>query len=317
MGATDGKVTTTQLVSHRLASTRKVPHGSTHGSCIYLDSEDSDQDGSHPNQVSVCDNATSFAASDIPPQVDTMHAGQSSLMMALSKLNVNWSEEPPPPTASPPGYNALRSGERSSLLYDRSTVAAVSSASASIPSRSIKSKELRHPVLAGVTTTLMIRNIPLRFTPTSLRELVDGEGFLGHYDYCYMPMDFRSQRSLGYCFINFYNAESAALFAQSFDNHKFSSTNSEKVLTISAAARQGLLPNVASFKPSTLKQMPRPEFRPVVAILGQLFPLDEAVYTWLLTGTSDDHLISSSGPTTVDAGTPQPAVASPQTGNFS
>ena len=155
---------------------------------------------------------------------------------------------------------------------------------------SVRTKESGsvHEIVPGVTTTVMVRNIPLRFTPVSLRELIEVEGFSGRYDYFYMPMDFRSHRSLGYCFINFYEAHAAAEFVEKFDNFKFASTNSEKVLSISAGVRQGILANVASFKLSTLKQMPRIEFRPVVAILGQLFPLDEEVYKWLLTGTSQN-----------------------------
>jgi hypothetical protein len=130
----------------------------------------------------------------------------------------------------------------------------------------------------------MIRNIPLRFTPVSFREVIDAEGFSGKYDYCYMPMDFRSHRSLGYCFINFYSPDAASDFICLFAKRRFTTTNSDKVLAVSAGARQGLLPNVASFKLSTLRQMPKTEFRPVVAIMGQLFPLDEEVYTLLLSG---------------------------------
>jgi hypothetical protein len=68
----------------------------------------------------------------------------------------------------------------------------------------------------------------------------------------------------------------------------FPYTNSDKVLAISAAARQGLMANVASFKQSTLKQMPKSEFKPLVGILGQLVPLDERVYAWLQSGSDDN-----------------------------
>lgn len=195
--------------------------------------------------------------------------GQSSLLGALFKLNEQWSGEISRPDTkdsaptSPAGTQSVRTA---------------------VTASSQKTKESSHKVIAGTTTTLMIRNIPLRFTPVSFREVIDAEGFSGKYDYCYMPMDFRSHRSLGYCFINFYSVDAAADFASLFANRRFTTTNSDKVLAISAGARQGLLPNVASFKLSTLRQMPRTEFRPVVAILGQLFPLDEEVYTLLLSG---------------------------------
>lgn len=271
--------------SARIGRGRKVPNGSTRGSCIYLDSEDSDNEDTEQSSAYYKQDIareTSLLSSKYDPFEALPAAGQASLLSALSQLNEQWSDEIAPLSKM---VTSLGSSGESSFNLDRSSLAGQSS----VQSNRTKESGTIHHLVPGVTTTLMIRNIPLRFTPVSLRELIDAEGFSGRYDYFYMPMDFRSHRSLGYCFINFYEAHSAAEFVDKFDNFKFASTRSDKVLSISAGARQGLLANVASFKLSTLKQMPRVEFRPVVAILGQLFPLDEEVYKWLLTGSSQRY----------------------------
>jgi len=268
--------------SNRGGRGRKVPNGNTLGSCIFLDSEDSDHEeaessGYYNTEFS---KAASLLSAKYDPFEALPAAGQSSLLSALTQLNAQWTDEVPPLSrfATP-----LGSSVETSNTFGRSSTTGQSAGLSSRTGGTV------HHIVSGVTSTLMVRNIPLRFTPVSLREVIDTEGFSGLYDYFYMPMDFRSHRCLGYCFINFYDAHSAAEFVAKFENFKFTSTNSEKVLSISAGARQGLLANVASFKLATLKQMPRVEFRPVVAILGQLFPLDEDVYKWLLTGTTNEN----------------------------
>ena len=133
-------------------------------------------------------------------------------------------------------------------------------------------------IVVGVTTTLMIRNIPIRFTPASLRKVIDKEGFGDDFDFFYMPIDFRSRRSMGYAFVNFPVPDRALAFAACFENRRLRSSYSTKVVTVSAAARQGLVPNLSAFKASTLKQMHRDELRPIVRVGGQLTPLTEALF---------------------------------------
>lgn len=256
---------------------RRIPHGNLEGSCLFVSSDESDEDLVKAHRTS-CAPTSASSSAELEYSITT--PGQDSLVMAFSRLNRDWSSEgrgegtgrdqsQPMVGMDLDKHDSLLDRAPSAVGTDFTTISKNSGTQQMVP---------------GVTTTVMIRNIPLRYTPVSLREVVDEEGFQGRYDYFYMPMDFRSHRSLGYCFINFYDPGCAAEFATKFENRKFS-VNSEKVLSVSGAARQGLLANVASFKLSTLKQMPKIEFRPLVAILGQLVPLDEEVYAWLLTGT--------------------------------
>lgn len=266
-----------QKGSGSLRFRRRIPHGNREGSCIFLSSDESDEDLVKAHRTSL---APTSASSSAELEYSMTPPGEDSLLMASSRLNRDWtSERRGESTGAHQSQPVVGMGpDKQNSLLERAPIAVGTEFTTT--SRNCGPQQ-RVP---GVTTTVMIRNIPLRYTPVSLREVVDEGGFQGKYDYFYMPMDFRSYRSLGYCFINFYDPGCAAEFATNFENRKFS-INSEKVLSVSGAARQGLLANVASFKLSTLKQMPKIEFRPLVAILGHLVPLDEEVYTWLLTGT--------------------------------
>jgi hypothetical protein len=52
-------------------------------------------------------------------------------------------------------------------------------------------------------TTVLLRNLPKDYTRTQLVELLEDEGFDGTFDFVYVPMDFSSEASLGYAFVNF------------------------------------------------------------------------------------------------------------------
>lgn len=51
-------------------------------------------------------------------------------------------------------------------------------------------------------TTLMIRNIPNKYTKDRLLQLIDVD-FMNTYDFFYLPMDFENKCNVGYAFINF------------------------------------------------------------------------------------------------------------------
>jgi hypothetical protein len=51
-------------------------------------------------------------------------------------------------------------------------------------------------------TTIMLRNLPNNYSSTMLLDLLDSEGFKGHYDFVYLPIDFVTEASLAYAFVN-------------------------------------------------------------------------------------------------------------------
>jgi hypothetical protein len=54
----------------------------------------------------------------------------------------------------------------------------------------------------GNRTTLMIRNIPNKYTQKVLMQTIDEASFYGRYDFFYLPIDFKNRCNVGYAFIN-------------------------------------------------------------------------------------------------------------------
>ena len=56
-------------------------------------------------------------------------------------------------------------------------------------------------------TTVMLRNIPNRYSQAGLLKEIDAAGFKGSYDFFYLPMDTKNRTNVGYAFINFLSTE--------------------------------------------------------------------------------------------------------------
>ena len=70
-------------------------------------------------------------------------------------------------------------------------------------------------------TTLMLKNIPVKFTQKTMLELID-ERFSGAYDYFYLPMDLKTQGSVGFAFINFVHPACIMRFFREFQGAHWS-----------------------------------------------------------------------------------------------
>lgn len=123
-------------------------------------------------------------------------------------------------------------------------------------------------------TTVMIRNMPNNYTREMLLELVDSMGFVGTYDFAYLPIDFNSQAGLGYAFINF---ESVARAQSCFDKMEgFSDWKvpSEKVCTVTwSSPTQGFEAHIERYQNSPVMHHSLPdEWKPVLLQQGVRIP---------------------------------------------
>jgi len=66
-------------------------------------------------------------------------------------------------------------------------------------------------------TTVQLRGVPPAFSRGMLLSLLDAQGFRARYNFVYLPMDFSTEESLGYAFINFCDAEDATRFRKLFN----------------------------------------------------------------------------------------------------
>lgn len=69
-------------------------------------------------------------------------------------------------------------------------------------------------------TTIMIRNIPNKYTIKELSEEIDRD-LANSYDFLYLPCDIKNQCNVGYGFINFLNTDYLQQFYERFQGQKW------------------------------------------------------------------------------------------------
>ncbi|KAK4347319.1 hypothetical protein RND71_033658 [Anisodus tanguticus] len=100
-------------------------------------------------------------------------------------------------------------------------------------------------------TTLMIKNIPNKYTSKMLLAAID-EQHKGTFDFLYLPIDFKNKCNVGYAFINMLSPSLIILFYEAFNGKKWEKFNSEKVAALAYARIQGKTALVAHFQNSSL-----------------------------------------------------------------
>ena len=88
-------------------------------------------------------------------------------------------------------------------------------------------------------TTLMIRNIPNKFTKDNFLYLFNKE-FEGKFNCFLLPTDFNEKKNFGYCFINFLNSLDIIYFYYKFNGKNWPGTNSKKICEIIYSKIQGI-----------------------------------------------------------------------------
>jgi len=111
-------------------------------------------------------------------------------------------------------------------------------------------------VLPPGCTTVMLRNIPNKYTQALLAERLHSDGYWGMMDFLYLPMDFRQKVNAGYAFISFRTAEAAVRFTA--DYHlarcldKLPGFNSQKICEVAPARFQGRTANIERLRSSSV-----------------------------------------------------------------
>lgn len=113
-------------------------------------------------------------------------------------------------------------------------------------------------------TTVMLRNIPNRYTAEELLAEMLAQGFEGGFDFFYLPIDFKTKRNRGYGFINFHTAALAKQFVTAFHGQRLTRYSTQKILEISPALTQGFDANVTQFVKKDPQRIQNPWFRPMI-----------------------------------------------------
>mmetsp|Transcript_11303 Transcript_11303/g.28372 ORF Transcript_11303/g.28372 Transcript_11303/m.28372 type:complete len:306 (-) Transcript_11303:116-1033(-) len=124
-------------------------------------------------------------------------------------------------------------------------------------------------------TTVMMRNLPNGYTRTRLRQLLDGEGFFGSYDFVYLPIDFATCAGLGFAFVNFTSSKEAERCRSQFSGFKKWGVPSGKICNVawSDANQQGLTVNIERYRNSSVMHRSVPEeCKPMLLSQGEPVP---------------------------------------------
>ena len=87
-------------------------------------------------------------------------------------------------------------------------------------------------------TTLMLRNIPNKYTLSNLVEELN-PSFWGKFDYINLPIDYDRKLNLGYAFINFVDPMHIILFYETYKLKKWTKYRSDKKMDMTYADKQG------------------------------------------------------------------------------
>ena len=77
-------------------------------------------------------------------------------------------------------------------------------------------------------TTVMIKNIPNKYTQKMLLERLD-EGHAGRYDFLYLPIDLKNSCNVGYSFINLSDPLYVLSLSEDLNGRKWERFHSEKI----------------------------------------------------------------------------------------
>lgn len=124
-------------------------------------------------------------------------------------------------------------------------------------------------------TTVMLRNLPNRYTRDMLLQMLDSEGFIGRYTFVYLPIDFKTHSGLGYAFVDLVLPEDAVRLRERFEGFSRWAIQSEKICSVgwSAPAQQGLHAHVDRYRNSPVMHFSvSDEWKPAVFANGQRVP---------------------------------------------
>ena len=143
---------------------------------------------------------------------------------------------------------------------------------------------------ADSRTTLMLKNIPNKYTQRMLLAAIDDHaGLRGSYDFFYLPIDFKNRCNVGYAFINMVSPDKVVTFHEAFAGNRWERFHSEKVASVTYARIQGKNAMIQHFANSSLL-MEDKRCRPI------LFTADGTAEAWPAGAAAAAHAHASTHP---------------------
>lgn len=129
-------------------------------------------------------------------------------------------------------------------------------------------------------TTLMIKNIPNKYTISSFLEEIDGN-FKGTYDIFYLPIDYVNKCNLGFAFINFIEPLHIILFYELYRGKKWRKFNSEKKCELLYAKFQGRKELISHFERGKILFFDSEDKKPLILPVPSFYPTIKFPFSYL------------------------------------
>ena len=129
---------------------------------------------------------------------------------------------------------------------------------------------------SGQVTTLMIRNIPNRYTQSELMTELREAGFDNKFDFFYLPMDHETHANFGYAFINFLDEREVGPFTKRFNGLKLNRFTSNKIIQIVPAQLQGFQANLQHYCKKAVCTDDNVDYRPMFFVDGKCLEFHRA-----------------------------------------
>jgi RNA recognition motif-containing protein len=114
------------------------------------------------------------------------------------------------------------------------------------------------------TVTVMVRHVPNKYNQKTLMCEIEESGFQGQFDFFYLPMNMKTNKSRGFAFINFKSAAAAQAFYEAFHDKALRQHSAQaKVLSVVPADVQGFEATAAQYVPQDDEPQRRKGCRPV------------------------------------------------------
>ncbi|CAD8061435.1 unnamed protein product [Paramecium primaurelia] len=125
-------------------------------------------------------------------------------------------------------------------------------------------------------TTIMIKNIPNKYTVQMLQDLIDNR-HNNYYDFLYLPIDFKNKCNMGYAFINFVHPYYIIQFYKDFHDNGWPHFNSEKICELRYARIQGRQALVQHFQFSSVMNQKDKKLKPVIVPQSELSRIHQLI----------------------------------------
>jgi hypothetical protein len=122
-------------------------------------------------------------------------------------------------------------------------------------------------------TTVIVRNIPNRFSHASLAAVLNTHGFFGVYDLIYVPVDFATGVSYGYAFVNLTSVDEAERFIATLDGFRWGGASTKVCSVVRCDDGESPSERVERYRNLPVMHSSMPDsFKPAVYFGGERVP---------------------------------------------